>query len=161
MQGVRRVVLERWRTRRTLHGTEEVKRYWLCRGCGTRNERTKRKCAGKGCKRSRPAPRVPKHAKTIQGDTYDHYKQVAEKLHGITDESCCVCGRPRAQAIRHHRDHDHVTGDPRGIACFQCNNMMPRSLTLDMARAIVAYLERASEYRVVFPQGVDSAVAKD
>jgi hypothetical protein len=48
--------------------------------------------------------------------------------------------------MRHHRDHDHVTGNPRGVVCFQCNSLMPRLLTLERARLITAYLERDAAY---------------
>lgn len=136
------------------------KPYWLCR-CGYRNHRTNQKCRGEGCKRSRPKPRPPKHAFTLRDDNYDHYKEVAEKLHGVFDESCCVCGKPRSQERRHDRDHDHVTGDPRGLACVHCNKHMPRGLTLELAQAIVAYLTRATEYRVVFPKGAESELVED
>jgi hypothetical protein len=114
---------------------------WLC-PCGTRNQRVKQKCAGEGCNRRRPKRRVAAHARTLRDDSYAVYVQVARDAHGVTDESCCVCGRPRHESMRHHRDHDHVTGQPRGIVCFQCNQLMPRLLTLERARLVVAYLER-------------------
>jgi hypothetical protein len=39
-----------------------------------------------------------------------------------------------------------VTGKPRGLACYQDNNIMPRQLTLARARLIVAYLERVEAF---------------
>ena len=116
--------------------------YWSC-PCGNRNERVKQKCE---CGRKRPKRRVPKHARTLRDDPYTAYTQAAAAIHGVTDESCCVCGRPRHEAMRHHREHDHVTGLPRGLACFQCNKLMPRLLTVERARLIVAYLERVDAY---------------
>ncbi len=126
-------------------------RYWTCPKCGYRNPRTAQKCRGGRpramppfvCDGRRPKRRVPVHARTLRDDSYAVYATVAAEVHGVTDESCCVCGRPRHEAMRHHRDHDHVTGQPRGIVCFQCNSLMPRLLTLERARLIVAYLERA------------------
>lgn len=118
-----------------------AKRYWACR-CGSRNLRTTQKC---GCGRKRPPARVPKHARTLQRDSYDVYVQVARDVHGVTDESCCVCRKPRSQERRHDRDHDHRTGNPRGLACHICNRVMVRELTLERARAVVAYLERHAE----------------
>ena len=116
--------------------------YWSC-VCGERWPRTKQVCT---CGKRRPKRRVPKHARTLRDDSYAAYTQAAAAIHGVTDESCCVCGRPRHESMRHHREHDHVTGLPRGIVCFQCNKLMPRLLTVERARLIVAYLERVDAY---------------
>lgn len=121
--------------------------YWSC-PCGQRNERIKQKCA---CGRKRPKRRVPKHARTLRDDSYAVYARVAAEAHGVTDESCCVCGRLRHESMHHHRDHDHVTGMPRGIVCFQCNKLMPRLLTVERARLIVAYLERVEAHYAAQP----------
>lgn len=125
-----------------------MKRYWLCAGCGTRHERTRQKC---GCGRSRPKPRVPAHARTLRDDSYQVYVQVARDIHGVTDESCCVCGKPRSQERRHDRDHGHLKGSlafgkPRGLACVSCNRLMPRELDAPRARLITDYLERVDDY---------------
>ena len=127
-----------------------VTRYWLCRGCGARNERIRQKC---DCGRKRPAKRVPAHAKTLRDDSYAVYEKVNLELHGPafdgewTPDCCGVCGKPPGTARHMDRDHDHVTGKPRGLACpgnTGCNALMPRQLTLERARLIVAYLERVA-----------------
>lgn len=125
-------------------------RYWTC-PCGTRNERIKQKCAGEGCGRRRPKRRVPVHARTLRDDSYAVYEQVNGELHGPafggewTPDCCGVCGKQPSTTRHMDRDHDHVTGRPRGLACpgnTGCNALMPKQLTLPRARAIVAYLER-------------------
>ena len=121
-----------------------AKRWWLCKGCGQRWERTKQKCAV--CIRKRPPARVPKHARTLRDDSYEVYKTVNETIHGISDESCGVCRKPRSQERRHDRDHDHRTGNPRGLACHICNRVMVRELTLERAQAIVDYLARVEAH---------------
>ena len=128
-----------------------AKRYWLCAGCGTRNERIKQKC---GCGRKRPAARGPKHAKTLAGDTYPHYLEVAQMLHGVTDESCNVwgCGKPRSQHRRHDRDHDHRTGNPRGLLCVRHNQMLDSRTSATELRALADYLDRAAKYPDVFKE---------
>lgn len=125
-------------------------RWWVCRGCGGRNERVKRKCATPGCTRSRPAARVPAHARTLRDDGYAVYCKANEEIHGVADESCGVCGKPRSQERRHDRDHGHLKGSvsfgkPRGLACVHCNKHMPVGLTLELARLIVDYLSRVEE----------------
>lgn len=132
-----------------------ARRYWLC--CGTRWPRTKRVCPG--CGRARPRARVPKHAQTLRDDSYEVYREAAKLIHGVTDESCCVCGKPRSQERRHDRDHGHNKdelsyGRPRGLACVHCNKHMPRGLTLELARLVVAYLERVDDY-YLRQRGVD------
>lgn len=122
--------------------------HWLCR-CGARVERTKRKCPA--CQRQRPKPRVPAHAKTLRDHTYEMYEQAARLIHGVGDERCCVCGKPRHEDMRHHRDHGHLKGDPaygrpRGIACFSCNRLMPRELDARRAELVAAYLRRVEDF---------------
>lgn len=120
--------------------------YWSCRKCGCRNERSSsRKCAECG-ELTKPKKRVPKHAQTLRDDPYERYCEISRLIHNVTDESCCVCGKPRSQERHHDRDHDHVTGNPRGLACVYCNKHMPRGLTLELARLIVAYYERVDTY---------------
>lgn len=121
-------------------------RYWSCPACSTRNPRTKQKCAGDGCKRSRPKPRVAKHAVALRDVTYQAFEAFNRDVHGAEPDACGVCGRPKHEAMNHHREHDHVTGNPRGLACFQCNSLMPRLLTLERAELVVAYLRRVHEH---------------
>ena len=126
-------------------------RYWSCRKCGHRNLRTaSRRCAG--CdEQTKPKTRVPKHAVTLRDDTYELYSSVNAAIHGVTDEACGVCGKPRSQERRHDRDHGHLQGSvsfgkPRGLACVSCNRLMPRELTAERSRLITEYLERVDAY---------------
>jgi hypothetical protein len=67
--------------------------------------------------------------KLILRDGYAPFVRAAVEIHGVTDESCCVCGKPRTQERRHDRDHDHVTGAARGLACpgdNGCNVLMAK-----------------------------------
>ena len=123
-------------------------RYWLCPGCATSHPRIRQKCE---CGRSRPKRRVPKHAQTLLRDTYDDYARINDEIHGKAfpdqwwPDYCGVCGKAPSTARHMDRDHDHITGKPRGLACpgnQGCNALMPRQLTLERARLIVAYLER-------------------
>ena len=125
-------------------------RWWSC-ACGTRNERIKQKCGNPDCSRSRPKARTAKHAATLRDDTYETYNQTNATIHGVTDEACGVCGKPRHQDMRHHRDHGHLKGSltfgkPRGLACFSCNRLMPRELTAERAHQIADYLTRADTH---------------
>ena len=130
-------------------------KYWSCPGCATRNERVKQRCSNPECRRSRPKKRVAVHARTLRDDPYLVYESVNGQIHATghpgewTPDSCGVCGKPPSTARHMDRDHDHQTGKPRGLACpgnTGCNALMPRQLTLERARLIVAYLERVELY---------------
>jgi hypothetical protein len=126
-----------------------VSRYWTCpKGCGGRWERSLVKCRTEGCAGRRPKARVPKHARTLSDDSYAVYERVAREAHGVSDESCCACEKPRKQERRHDRDHDHITGLPRGLLCAGdtgCNVLLPKWVTAPVARAIAVAKLAAGE----------------
>ena len=130
-------------------------RYWTCPRCAMRNERIKQRCANLTCRAPRPKKRVPVHARTLRDDPYAVYRDVNAQIHGAafdgdwTPDDCGVCGKHSTLARHNDRDHDHVSGLPRGLACpgnQGCNALMPRQLTLPRARLIVAYLERVEGF---------------
>lgn len=133
--------------------TVKARKYWSCpnRKCGyNRNESPKRKCVM--CGTHKRPKRVVKHARTLRDDSYEVYERLNGELHAAafdgswTPDCCGVCGKPPSTSRHMDRDHDHVTGKPRGLACpgnQGCNALMPRQMTLERARLIVAYLERA------------------
>lgn len=96
-------------------------RYWVCAGCGTRNERIKRKCAGDGCNRSRPKPRKPAHAHALEHD-FDFYADLNQTVHRVDEDVCALCLEPGRSDIRLQRDHAHHSGGyPRGLLHALCN----------------------------------------
>lgn len=112
------------------------------------NEPAHINCRGEGCEGKRRKKRRPRHAEVLRGDTYPVFVQAAREIHGVTDESCCVCGKPRSQERRHDRDHDHRTGKPRGLACpgnTGCNVLMLPWVTHETALGIWIAKERAGE----------------
>lgn len=116
--------------------------YRLCPFCGTRLARNRRRCdCGRKLRKSRAKERV-----RPVDDYASVYIPLARDAHGVTDESCCICGRPKPQEKRHDREHDHKTGQPRGIVCFRCNKELLRHADLEQARQVVAYLERVEAY---------------
>jgi len=126
-----------------------AKKYTLCK-CGTRNDRIggRTKCVNPDCGATlRKLPQA-RH-KLILRDGYAPFVEAAREIHGVTDESCCVCGKPRTQERRHDRDHDHVTGLPRGLACpgdNGCNVLMAKWVSAATARGIADAKYMAREH---------------
>jgi hypothetical protein len=116
-----------------------ARKYVVC-PAGHRNDRAggRTRCAEAECRL--PLRKLPqqKH-KLILRDGYEPFNRAAREIHGVTDESCCVCGKPRTQERHHDRDHDHITGLARGLACpgdNGCNVLMAKWVTPATARGI-------------------------
>ena len=56
--------------------------------------------------------------------TYDMSIEDYDKLLARQDGVCGVCGRSPRSDISLHVDHDHKTGQIRGLLCFRCNNAL-------------------------------------
>lgn len=127
--------------------TRKKARTWLCPKCSHRNEvrTSSRKC--QGCEENtKPKRRVPVHAEVLRDTSYSDAALLSVRIHGGEPEACGVCGKPKGETRRHDRDHDHRTGELRGLACFHCNRELLRGGTLESLRAAVAYLERVEEH---------------
>ena len=60
---------------------------------------------------------------------------------------CAICGNPLEKTNKKgnpspiHTDHDHKTGQIRGLLCFRCNSVLGEIMTLPFVRKVLAYLE--------------------
>jgi hypothetical protein len=77
--------------------------------------------------------------------THADFAAVNEAIHG-QGTNCGVCGAQPKDDRNMQREHDHVTGQARGLACWRCNRLMPKQFDLAHARLIVAYLERVETF---------------
>lgn len=115
-------------------------RVWTCQRvsggvrCGHLNPRRKRKC--EGCGKDAPKPSKPKHMAALEL-SYEHYIE----LNG--GEHCGICGRGPTEQRRLDRDHDHKTGEPRGLLCSWCNRRLDNRVDADWLRAAARYLTRS------------------
>ncbi len=132
-------------------------RWRVCRKCGVRYERIKKRCPG--CAAKAPKPRVPKHARTLQDDAYSVFETFNGEVHGPAfpgdwaKDHCGVCGKPPSQDRHHDRDHGHLRGSltygkPRGLACggnSGCNILMVPWVTAETAQGIAEAKNEACE----------------
>ena len=101
--------------------------------------RAQRRYADKYPERKRAATR-----KSTYGITQEQYEaKLAEQ-----DGKCCLCGLvfvvgplDRRKSLVPHVDHDHVTGNLRGLLCDRCNRKVGHYEKSDVA-SIQRYLVR-------------------
>jgi len=60
------------------------------------------------------------HLKKKYGLTVEQYDEMLLAQGG----GCAICGRPPRPDIALYVDHDHATGQVRGLSCFRCNNAL-------------------------------------
>jgi hypothetical protein len=81
----------------------------------------------------------------VKDFTYDMYLALYEKQGGV----CAICLRPetvrdnRSGNVRHLAvDHDHETGEVRGLLCFRCNTRLHILENKDIKNAAQSYLSQ-------------------
>ena len=69
-------------------------------------------------RRQHPEVARADHLRRKFGLTLDEYERMLDRQGG----GCHICGSPPSDRISLHIDHDHGTGDIRGLLCVRCNN---------------------------------------
>ena len=76
------------------------------------------------------------------GLTLEQYDAMLAAQDGV----CAICGEPRPEDRTLHVDHDHDTGEIRGLLCFKCNNALGDfNDDHDLFQRAAAYLDRDTE----------------
>jgi hypothetical protein len=74
------------------------------------------------------------HLRRRYGIGADEFDELVRLQGGV----CAICGRPDPE----HVDHDHETGDVRGILCFNCNGGLGQFRdSIDSLHAAAAYVD--------------------
>ena len=75
------------------------------------------------------------------GITIEQFDQMMEDCNGQ-----CVCGATRGRANREalHVDHNHSTGQVRGLLCSKCNRALGLVENPEVLRKLANYLELAN-----------------
>jgi hypothetical protein len=101
-------------------------------------------CYCKICRRRQNREAHLKHTYGISVADFD--RMVAEQ------GGLCACCREREPQ---HVDHDHLSGDIRGVVCFRCNSGIGQfSDRADLMRNAIVYLERTTWQRQRVMPGV-------
>jgi Recombination endonuclease VII len=78
--------------------------------------------------------RKPRRAKAL-GITDVEYGAMLRVQGG----GCAICGaKPKTRRL--HVDHDHATGQVRGLLCHRCNRALPTWVTVEWLNAAWMYL---------------------
>jgi hypothetical protein len=115
-------------------------RVWTCqrvtngKRCGAKNDARKVLCAA--CGKRRPPRKRPDHLRALTLP----YEEFLRRNGGI--ERCGICDRPPTTNRRLDRDHSHITGEPRGLLCPNCNRLLHRRVNEAWLLAAMAYLRR-------------------
>jgi hypothetical protein len=86
------------------------------------------------------------HLKSRYGITIEQYKFLLEKQNNC----CAVCEKHQdMEKTNFHVDHDHITGEIRGLLCNYCNRMrVGRHRDGKIFRKIADYLEQGTGWFV-------------
>lgn len=77
----------------------------------------------------------------VTGEAYD-------ALLAAQDGHCALCpNEPKTRRL--HADHDHKTGEVRGLLCYRCNRALPGYVTAEWLRRAADYI--APKPRVTLP----------
>lgn len=98
-----------------------ARRYWTCRRCKYRNERTaSRTCQNCGSI-SKPKTTRPAHEWPLQLAAAS-FGELNQTVHGTGPDVCAIC---KAEGRALQRDHAHQDGGyPRGLLCGMCNKRL-------------------------------------
>jgi len=137
--------------------TKDLSSFWkgqsLCIDCSKERQKTRWDSRS-------PKKRLEQHLKYKYGVTHAKFMEAWENQHG----ECAICSselpdlmtyenRRRGYAI----DHNHETGEFRGILCLRCNSLL--GMAKDSARVLasaIGYLEKNGSYEHML---VDNAAA--
>ena len=108
---------EFYRDRRQKRGT--IARCKACKNAATRDWVKANDYDRKRYRRNKPAEQE-RHLKRKYGITLKDYSEMLEEQSG----SCAICGTPEPENKKFDVDHDHQTGDVRGLLCTSCNRML-------------------------------------
>ncbi len=84
--------------------------------------------------------RKPTRARALGVSDEDYERLLAEQ-----DGHCALCpNRPKTRRL--HVDHDHRTGEVRGLLCYVCNKYLPATRGADWHLLAAGYMAGPKSY---------------
>jgi hypothetical protein len=108
---------------------EKQIKYRYCKPCGsaarqewaTRNPEAEREYSTRWQRTAHgKVSRRNSHLLSKFGISIEDYERALAKQDG----KCAICGEPYSDQKKLHVDHDHKTGEIRGLLCFKCNHKL-------------------------------------
>lgn len=82
--------------------------------------------------------------KALYGITPEDYDAMLEKQ----EHACAICEKPCTSGRRLSVDHDHETGEVRGLLCGACNRLLGFAReSEDVLRSAISYLNGDKQWR--------------
>lgn len=80
-----------------------------------------------------PNPRESRY-KRLYDISVEEYDMLLDWQGGV----CALCDRP-PKTVRLSVDHDHKTGETRGLLCVRCNRMLREAMTAEWLKKALTY----------------------
>ncbi len=97
----------------------------------------KARAAQRRYKKRNPDSGVNSHLRRKYGITLDEYKFMLEQQ----ENKCSICKRLPEDTRRLDVDHDHITGEIRGLLCLACNSSLGGFKDdINLLKAAIIYL---------------------
>lgn len=111
----------------------------ICSKCGELKESHEFKSGRSWCSACHREYDRWAQVKSRYGITRDDF----EKMNNDQDGCCAICEKTNQDNYRLQIDHDHKTGEVRGLLCSRCNKALQLILdSADIARRMVGYLTK-------------------
>jgi Autographiviridae endonuclease VII len=107
-----------------------------CKDCSNKRQRVYHKAYIRKVANGDPKWYRDKNLRSLYGISLEQFTAILESQGG----TCAICSGPPMGSGTYHVDHDHATGQIRGLLCHKCN------VSLGMVQDSVEHLQKLIDY---------------